>query len=273
MTAERRDELAALLDNDQRLRVEYPKVAEYLDMAPQLTGTGNAGLDAEFDLRLVHYLTGGQSVTENPYWEIVESSVFEFKGRRVVNGGHVNGSSRLGFAEFLLQATYSYAIPSPETLEWVAAFCGTRPIVELGAGRGYWAAQLTHVGLRVDAYDSDPPDTVANLSFPQSAGQKDVWYPVKGLHDFTETVSRQSNSVLFLCWPPGWGNTMASQALIDFEKTGGTRLIFMGEPQGGKTGDDVFFDILSTGWRLESQDERYVSWWNLNDIAQGWVRR
>jgi hypothetical protein len=66
---------------------------------------------------------------------------------------------------------------------------------------------------------------------------------------------------------------MASQALAEFVKTGGNRLIFIGEPKGGKTGDDVFFDALSTDWTLDSSDENYVSWWNLNDIAQGWVRR
>jgi hypothetical protein len=58
----------------------------------------------------------------------------------------------------LLQAIYAYAIPSPETLDWVSQFCAGWPIVELGAGRGYWAAQLTLSGLTVDAYDYEPPD-------------------------------------------------------------------------------------------------------------------
>nr|CEL21315.1 hypothetical protein [Kibdelosporangium sp. MJ126-NF4]CTQ96118.1 hypothetical protein [Kibdelosporangium sp. MJ126-NF4] len=66
---------------------------------------------------------------------------------------------------------------------------------------------------------------------------------------------------------------MASQALGAFERSGGERLIFIGEPRGGKTGDDAFFDKLSAAWRLESQDEQHVSWWNLSDAAQGWVRK
>jgi hypothetical protein len=64
--------------------------------------------------------------------------VFEHEGQHVVNGGAPEGSSRLGYAQMLLQTTYAYAIPSPEILDWMSAFCAGRLVVELGAGRGYW---------------------------------------------------------------------------------------------------------------------------------------
>jgi hypothetical protein len=271
LSAERRDELAALLDDEQRLRVEYPKLLDYLDMAPRLPGTGDKQADAAFDLRFVHYVIDGSS-SVNPYWDIVAPSVSDHEGRRVVNGGRPDGSGRLAYAEMMLQAIFAYAIPSPETLEWVVEFCAGRPLVELGAGRGYWAAQLARLGLRVDAYDVEPPDRTENVSFPRN-GQQDVWHSVGDLGAFAERVSGRSDHVLFLCWPPGWGETMASRALAEFEESGGDRLIFIGEPKGGKTGDNAFFDELSARWKLESQDARYVSWWNLSDIAQGWVRR
>lgn len=92
-----------------------------------------------------------------------------------MNGGRDRGSARLGYAQTILQAVYAYAVPSPETIGWVANFCQDSPIVELGAGRGYWAAQLAHGGLIVDAYDSDPPDQAENVSFPGASGQKDIW--------------------------------------------------------------------------------------------------
>ncbi|WP_280294628.1 hypothetical protein [Nocardia abscessus] len=65
---------------------------------------------------------------------------------------------------------------------------------------------------------------------------------------------------------------MASEALELFEARGGRRLIYVGEPKGGKTGDDAFFDRLSHSWTLASQDAQFVSWWNLADMAQCWVR-
>lgn len=273
LSAERRSWLAELLGDETRLRAEYPRVAEYLETAGMLPGSGDERADAAFDLRMVHYLTGGESETGNPYWDIVGPAVFEREGCRVVDGGRVKGSARLGFAQTILQAAYAYAIPSPETLGWVAGFCAGRPLVELGAGRGYWAAQLARAGVRVDAYDFEPPDIAENVSFPAAQGQPDVWYPVGDLASFTERSRAGADYVLMLCWPPGWGNTMASDSLAEFARAGGERLVFIGEPKGGKTGNDAFFDALAAGWEPAAQDARYVSWWNLSDVAQGWVRR
>jgi hypothetical protein len=273
LSSDRRDELAALLGHRQRLRAEYPKVAEYLNAAPILPGTGDERADAAFDLRLVHYATGDDTQSRNPYWDIVSESISQRDGRRVVDGGHAEGSARLGFAQTILQTVYTYAIPSPETITWMKEFCADRVVVELGAGRGYWAAQLATAGLTVDAYDCEPPDTTENVSFPAASGQRDVWHTVEDLPSFAERTSDRCDHVLFLCWPPGWGNTMASTALDEFTRAGGNRLVFIGEPRGGKTADDAFFDALASDWKLESEDPQHVSWWNLTDIAQGWIRR
>lgn len=271
ITAQRWDELTALLRDERRLHAEYPKVAEYLDMATRLSGTGDVQADAAFDLRIVHYMTGGSAVSSNPYWDIVDPFVSEYEGRRVVNGGRVEGSARLAYAQILLQATYAYAIPSPQTIEWIGGFCGDLPIVELGAGRGYWAALLSRSGLSVEAYDVEPPDRTKNVSFPRAAGQADVWYPTGDLDGFASRT-QAADHVLFLCWPPGWGNTMASEALMAFEEAGGEKLIYIGEPKGGKTGNDAFFDALSARWTLDTVDPYFVSWWTEKDTAQGWIR-
>lgn len=272
LTAERRGELAALLDDEQRLRAQYPKVADYLDMAERLPGSGDSQADRAFDLRFVHYMTGGVTQSSNPYWDIVEPAVSEYEGRRVIDLGNPNGSARLAYAQLILQSAYAFAVPSPQTIEWMVSFCADAPIVELGAGRGYWAAQLQRAGLIVDAYDSDPPATVENVVFPRANGQVDAWYPVGDLSGYADRVRRASDSVLFLCWPPGWGVTMASQALAQFEQIGGQRLVFIGQEQGGQTGDAAFFEALSR-WQLESIAPDHVSWWKSLDVAQGWVRR
>jgi hypothetical protein len=67
LSAERRDELATLLDDDTRFRAEYPAVANYLDTAPRLPWSGDDDVDRAFDIRLLHYMTGGSS--ENPCWD------------------------------------------------------------------------------------------------------------------------------------------------------------------------------------------------------------
>lgn len=271
LTPERRDELAALLGDEARLRSEFPRVAEYLATAPMLAGTDDTDADAAFDLRLVHYSTGGAPESGNPYWEIVAPAVDAAGDRRVINAGNSKGSARLGFAQTVLQSMYAYAVPSPETLDWVAEFSAGRTVFELGAGRGYWAKLLDERGVSMRAFDSEPPDTTPNAAFPGAAGQRDVWFPVEGPDQFESDL--HGESVLLMCWPPGWGNAMASSALELFERRGGHRLIFMGEPRGGKTGDEAFFERLSENWVAETQDTQYVSWWNLSDVAQGWIRR
>lgn len=273
LTEERRNVLAALLNDDARLRVEYPKVDDYLDVALRLPGTGNEQIDRAFDLRFVHYVTGGSAESPNPYWDIVEPFVRAHDGRRAVNGGRPDGSARMAYGQKLLQAIYAYAIPSPETMEWMSGFCAGRPVLELGAGRGYWAAQLARSGLKIEAYDSMPPGKVENVSFPSAAGQVDAWHHVGDISEFENNAVDRSDSVLLLCWPPGWGDTMASEALAAFEKLGGQRMVYIGQQRGGMTGNDAFFEALSTGWKRASEDAQYVSWWNLADVAEGWVRR
>ena len=126
--------------------------------------------------------------------------------------------------------------------------------MEVGAGRGYWANQLSWAGLAVAAYEIEPPDKLENGSFPRAEGQEDVWYPVEAVDSLS--FDSRSGHVLFLCLPPGWGSPMASDALTEFERAGGDRLIYIGEPKGGKTGNDAFFDALSDRWTLETDDSR-----------------
>ncbi|MFD6159181.1 class I SAM-dependent methyltransferase [Nocardia sp. NPDC060256] len=273
LTDERRDQLAALLADEHLLKAKYPKVADYLDTAPMLPGTGDDQADAAFDLRFVHYMTGGEAESRNPYWDIVGPSISVRDGHRLIDGGRSQGSARLGYAQTILQAVYAYAVPAPETIAWMRSFCDGRAVVELGAGRGYWAAQLKKAGVHVDAYDVEPPDQADNVSFPGAAGQRDVWHPVEGLAGTAARLRGAADDVLFLCWPPGWGNTMASETLEEYERAGGERIVFVGEPQGGKTADDAFFSSLASNWHLAAEDPDYVSWWNLADVAQGWTRR
>jgi len=158
LSPDRRDQLAALLGDEDRFRAEYPKVADYLATSPTLPGTGDAEVDRTFDIRFLHFMTGGES--ENPYWDIVGPFVgtgpAERNRRREVNGGRSNGSARFAYAQMALQASYAYAIPAPETLRWIADTCDGRGLLELGAGRGYWAHQLSRRNVDVLAFIRAP---------------------------------------------------------------------------------------------------------------------
>jgi hypothetical protein len=271
LTARRRRELVELLDDPERLGVEYPKVAEYLDLAPHLAGTGNVQADAAFELRLIHYMTDSES--NNPYWEIVAPLISDRNGKRILDGGNTEGSPRIAFAQMILQETFAYALPSPETVDWLAHHSNGRKVLEVGAGRGYWAAQISSRGIEVEAFDIQPPDAIDNPSFPKKGKHRQTWFEVQDSRWLNELTRDESASILFLCWPPGWEDDMASESLRRFESLGGNRLVYIGEPKGGKTANERFFSALSAHWELESVDSQYVSWWNLDDQAQLWVRR
>ena len=119
---------------------------------------------------------------------------------------------------------YAWAIPCDLSISKIAALS---PIVEVGAGGGYWASLLQQAGATVRALDSGRLKTDAQ------------WFPVeKGgpetLKEFGDGWS------LFLCWPP-YDDRMGVDCLRNFR---GTRLAYVGEGSGGCTGDDDFHDYL-----------------------------
>lgn len=46
---------------------------------------------------------------------------------------------------------YAWAVPSPQAIKWIAERCPR--IVEIGAGRGYWAKLLAGAGVDILAFD------------------------------------------------------------------------------------------------------------------------
>ncbi|AGM11393.1 AdoMet-MTase [Halogranum tailed virus 1] len=129
-----------------------------------------------------------------------------------------------------LVETYSWAIPNEEAISYIAELS---PIVEIGAGKGYWAWMLQDAGASVRPIDIDPPE--------------ETWTTV---YEGTEEMLQRINGepTLLLCWPP-YGEPMAREALDTHAINGGTDVVYIGEGMGGCTGDDVFHETL---------DERYA---------------
>ena len=81
-----------------------------------------------------------------------------------------------------LRKEYAWAIPDERALAVVTAY---GPIVEVGAGKGYWAALLQARGVDVLAYDAKPaPDAFADVRLGGPSA-----------------VSRHKDRALFLCYP------------------------------------------------------------------------
>jgi hypothetical protein len=130
-----------------------------------------------------------------------------------------------------LTGRYAWAIPTDEALDAIAAWS---PVVEIGAGTGYWAALLAARGADIVAYDEKPGKNDwcdAPCYAPVAIGTE-------------AAVHLHEDRTLFLCWPPMTG--MAARALEFYR---GRRLVYIGEYSGGCTADDRFFRLLEVGWQ------------------------
>lgn len=279
LTPERRAELAAMLADGPAFEAAHPQLADYLRTTARMPRPADDRLrqaEDDFDLRLLHYLTGGPS--ENPYWDIVAPAVSPTQAQlREVNGGSTTPSSRLRYAQGLLQATYAYAIPSPETIAWIARTVDGRPVVEIGAGRGYWASQLAEAGVTLHAYDIHPPGGRApNTWFPSPNRPDALFHAVGNLRDLAtadrDNRRQPAQHVLLLCWPPAWDHPMSLRALTAYERRGGNHLIYIGETDSNRSATPEFFQALSTRWTLTDEDPTHVVWQGFHDVAQSWAR-
>lgn len=125
---------------------------------------------------------------------------------------------------------YSFAIPDDAA---VAAIAALSPLVEMGAGTGYWASLLAAAGADIVAYDQRPGRndyTDHEPYFQVSLG-------------VAADAERHPDRTLFLCWPPMTG--MAAKCLAHYR---GQRLAYVGEGVGGCCADEAFFAALDREW-------------------------
>ena len=131
---------------------------------------------------------------------------------------------------------YSFAIPDEHALER-ARDASPHGILEIGAGTGYWAKMLSNVGVEVVAVDPEPAPSDKSIWFAGIA----PWAPVE-VGDHT-SAARYGDRTLLLVWPTH-DETWGSDAVSAYAAAGGTCVVYVGEPPGGRTGDAVLHALL-----------------------------
>ncbi|KAG2784872.1 hypothetical protein PC129_g13713 [Phytophthora cactorum] len=158
---------------------------------------------------------------------------------------------------------YAYATPTQEALDVMAKHA---PIVEVGAGTGYWSSLLQRAYVDVVAYDKAPPsaDGAEGNAYhghvplfcsvgrggPEVLGQEDM-----------------AKRSLFLCYPPP-GDAMAVRSIQLFQ---GDVVLHVGEWQGD-TGDSRFESELQRRFVLE-QEILLPNWGNSAYGLTVWRRK
>jgi hypothetical protein len=201
----------AALTAARRRRVLGADENLYLDLVRLLADRGGAGLSWA---GLVWAVPGGVA------------SVLDLAGRRRE-----------------LAALFAWAIPDQGALAVLARYA---PLVECGAGTGYWAALLQASGVDVVAADLTPPGGPGNQY--HDTGHR-PWAPVRQASAI-EAVRASPGRALFLCWPP-YDDDGASYAALRAYR--GDVLIYVGGGADGPTGTVRFHRELALNWHPVEQ--------------------
>jgi len=129
---------------------------------------------------------------------------------------------------------YSFAIPNNKAITYLASI---GPIIEVGAGNGYWASLVLQANGNILPTDINP------IARNRYTFQKS--YCSISLYDAVEAAKQFSSSTLFMCWPEmeAW----PTKALRTYLDNGGNKLIYIGEAPGGATGEEALWELMETG--------------------------
>jgi len=147
---------------------------------------------------------------------------------------------------------YGFAIPCREAIEAIRKYS---PILEVGAGTGYWAALL----------DCDIIATDIGRASPELIKQK-KWFkpgshfPVKKM-SAEKAMKKWPDRNLFFCWP-SYDEPWPTEALKNLKF--GKYVIYIGESEGGCTADDAFHQELRDKFE-EVEDIPIPQWRGMHD--------
>jgi hypothetical protein len=145
-----------------------------------------------------------------------------------------------------LASLFSWAIPTEPALAVLARHA---PLVECGAGMGYWAALLRARGVDALAYDLAPPGRGARNAYHRRGRQP--WTEVQAA-PAAAAVRRHRERTLLLCWPPYDDDAASYGALRAYR---GDVLVHIGERDEGATGSVRFHRELRLNWTLAEELE------------------
>jgi len=180
----------------------------------------------------------------NPYLK-------EFERERYDNLIYSIGSDE----RYTLTNHYSWAVPNQEAIDYLVS---QSPIIEMGAGTGYWSKLISDSGGEVIAFDESPYD---------NHWCKNQWYEITKI-DSVGILADYPEHTLFLCWPP-YNTSFAYDCLKTYK---GNQLIFVGEGCGGCTGDGNFFSLLEEEWE-EVCSISIPQWFGMHDYLVSYKRK
>jgi len=216
--------------------------------------------------------------TAHPYWDLLlraPAPIEVWERKRAVQVPLVvpdrdllEQSHRLGLWPDHLRRWFTWCIPTPSDLELTAdAARRAGGLVEVFAGTGYWAWQLSqHLagdGLPVDAYDQAPPGSGLPNRF---VSHPEGWFRVQQAGP--EAAGLHPDRALLMCYPPQ-DDPAAYEALDAYR--GGTLIL---AADHGFCGDESFWGRVADEWQPAGVSQGHVSFRGYEgDLVTVWTRR
>lgn len=150
---------------------------------------------------------------------------------------------------------FGFSIPDFNTLKFIKSL--KQPILDVGAGNGYWVWELKKLG--VDA---------------RATSLQKEWYPLQmnwgDVENLTaiDAIAKYPNTVLMYNWPC-YAEPWAHESLLTYQ---GNQVIYIGEGFGGCTANDGFHQELEDNW-IEKKKIYIPQWWGLHDTFMYYERK
>jgi len=136
---------------------------------------------------------------------------------------------------------FSFAIPTEEAINELIKY---NPLIEIGAGTGYWAYLINKYGGDIIAFDNNERDDEWNNVSKEKYFKKN-WFDVK--YGNEKMILNFPNRTLFMCWIE-YGSEIGLECLKLYKKN---YFLYIGEDGGGCCATDSFFDYLKKHWKLK----------------------
>lgn len=136
---------------------------------------------------------------------------------------------------------YGFAVLNEAAIK---ALLPLAPLLEVGAGAGYWSYELKRAGadiIATDLYTENEEVPEGGERTRESYGFGDRWLPIEEL-SATQAIKKYPERNLLCVWPSYQGS-WSSKAVMAFK---GEYLAYVGEGDGGCTGNDQMHAYLNS---------------------------
>ena len=192
-----------------------------------LTQRLNNSLHPVLKLELKNFLTTGL---------VPESVENLFKERNYFDSDRDNFELKFGLMtlRYSFVEQFGFVLLNNKILDITADFLKDKSVCEIGAGTGWLSYQLQKRDINITAIDYKP-------GHDSDFGFKKLHTEVLMMNGI-DYLESNFPDVVILSWPD-YDTSFASDILSLLQK--GQTLIYIGEGEGGCTGDDAFFELLN----------------------------